>query len=179
MKRGIHSEADIKARCEEVGYCWLWQGAKNAQGYPLMNKDGNVHMVGRWLFEFRNKRKIKPNHVLRMRCMEPTCVSPMCMREVSRSQLVTLQWKGGRRSRIRTPQHLNALRQQAVDAGWTKLTKEQAQEIRQLRTSGILYKDLAARFGVSTTSIGRVIRGESWAEAANGSSVFAWRGVAA
>lgn len=178
VKRGIHSQADIEARCEISGTCWLWQGAKNAQGYPIMNKDGRVQTVTSWLFEHRNGRPVKPDHVIRMRCYDQQCVSPTCMRETSKSDLVRAQWNGGRRSRTLPAHHLRSLRQKAYAAGWTKLDESKAAEIRSLRGSGLLYKEIAPLFGVCPATIGRVVRGELWPLHAPNSSVFAWRPAA-
>lgn len=42
---------------------------------------------------------------------------------------------------------------------WNKLTDEQKDEVRKLRASGVLIKDVAARFGVSPATITRTVYG--------------------
>lgn len=176
--RGIYSEADIKARCEIVGDCWIWQGSKTSSGYATISKDGRVQTVTTWLFEFLKGRPVKPGHVIKMRCRDPHCVSPACMVESSRSQLVRDQWENGRRSRLMSPERRKALRGNAIASGWAKLDEEKASQIRSLHKTGLLYKQIAPMFGVSASTVGRIVRRECWSLHVPNSSVFAWRPAA-
>jgi cold shock CspA family protein len=43
-----------------------------------------------------------------------------------------------------------------------RLTVEQVREIRRLRATGLRYRDIALRFGVSIGAVGAVVRGQHW-----------------
>jgi len=55
----------------------------------------------------------------------------------------------------------NAVRR-GVRSPFAKLTDAAVQEIRALRQAGISYQALANRFGVSSTTISRIVDGTAW-----------------
>lgn len=46
--------------------------------------------------------------------------------------------------------------------GFAKLTEAAVVEIRQLVAAGMRYADVAAKFNVSTTAVGMIVRGVTW-----------------
>jgi DNA-binding NarL/FixJ family response regulator len=48
--------------------------------------------------------------------------------------------------------------------GPSKLTREQVEEIKRLRTGGMMVKDVASRFGVVPSTIVHIMKGRSWAD---------------
>jgi hypothetical protein len=69
---------DIKARCEEVGDCWIWQGAKDGHGRPQARHQGKVVYVRRLARELADGKPMPPNLVAASKCGDPGCVSPEC-----------------------------------------------------------------------------------------------------
>lgn len=55
-------------------------------------------------------------------------------------------------------------RQKRADHPNAKLTQEQVNQIRRLAAKGVDRKALVARFGVSKSTIGEILRGDAWTE---------------
>lgn len=70
---------DIKARCDEVGECWIWNGYVDSYGAPLAYV-GNRKMraVRRIVRELTDGSPIPDGHVVVAKCGERRCVSPRC-----------------------------------------------------------------------------------------------------
>jgi hypothetical protein len=131
--------------------CWLWVGS--------VNFDSRGDRYGRRVHEGRFWRAHRLSFVLHRgpipdglwvlhRCDTPLCVNPqhLFLGTVTDNNADMTQ-KGRRRSA------------EGEAAGNSKLTAEQVVEIR---TSPGSHANIAARFGVSPTTIGRIQNGEGW-----------------
>lgn len=55
--------------------CWVWDGALNSDGYPLVWHEGKPQLARRVTWEQHNG-PIPEGHVLRNECMKRSCVRP-------------------------------------------------------------------------------------------------------
>lgn len=89
-------------------------------------------------------------HVLH-HCDNPPCVNPAHLFLGTNADNVADKTAKGRGRGGRGEAHRNA-----------KLTADQVREIRELAASGLTQREIAARYGVRHTAIGKILRGERW-----------------
>lgn len=158
----------IKDRCDEVGNCWLWRQTVNSTGYPMMRMGGQTHPVPRWVVEQTIGRAIKPNHCASPACGNRRCCSPTCLREVSRSSLVSESFRAGKRNK---PSEVESRRANAIRTGMAILSMDKAREIRARCQEPL--SALAGEYGVTVSTIKKIRANKSWRE--TGANVFNWR----
>jgi hypothetical protein len=114
--------------------CWIWQGSHDEKGYPL-NARGRVH---RQVYEGEYgsiPKGAEIDHV----CQRRRCIRAEHLRAISHTENI-------RRAKN------------------TKLTLDDARQIRALRKDGHPVKDIAKQFDVSLDMVYRLLRGEYWKE---------------
>jgi hypothetical protein len=124
--------------------CWLWTGTTISNGYGCMWYEGKpeyTHRVAAVIYlDFDLASGL---HVLHQ-CDTPNCVNP--------SHLST----GTHRDNMLDAAAKGRLGKKKLDAG-------KVSRIRyELTTKHTPYRELALQYGVSTTAIGQIARGESW-----------------
>lgn len=123
---------------QERGYdspCFVWLHGKSRKGYGLRSRMGDRSTgVHRTAYE-QTFGEIPPDLTIDHLCSQKDCVNPLHMEVVTRGENV-------RRSKK------------------PLISVSQARELRRLRANGMALRPLAARFGISTDTIGRVVRGE-------------------
>lgn len=168
MKTGhiVLTLALIRGRCESEGECLLWQQAVNTNGLPYAQHRGKVVNVRRLAWELANGEPLPRELVLGMSCGHSACLNLAHMQPMQRRQLQRKLAKAGKfSSPAARAARTAAARQRAV------LSMDAAREIR---SSTERSADLAARFGVSLSTVQKVRQGIVWAESAvRQSSVFA------
>lgn len=124
---------------EDRGYitpCWVWQRQLTEEGYGRISVNGKVQRVHRYYYEHKYgpiPEDRELDHLCRIRsCCRPDHLEP-----------VTGQ--------------VNKQRGAAA-----KLSQEKAAQIRELAKSGVPLADIATMFGVHRTTIGSVVKYESW-----------------
>ena len=122
--------------------CWEWQGAFDAKGYGRIAVDGKEVRAHRFSYELANGPIPSGQHVL-WNCGNSRCVRPDHL------------YLG------RVPVK-HARREASVNA---KLTDAEVKEIRSRAADGEAMAKLAKGYGVSKTSIWRVVKRETWADA--------------
>lgn len=155
----------ISDRIVQRDGCWDWIGAANMQGLPVMRAPGTGTMRSARMVIAEAKGHDTEGKRIMMRCQNKSCVNPahfkpLPVREVMRivSEMGNehlsksgLRWKCGMHAR--------------------KLTPEQVREIQQ---SDGTFRALAAQYGVSTKTIGRIRRGEGYRDVTVGA---VWLGL--
>lgn len=68
----------IKAKCDEVGDCWLWNGAHDGKGRPVCVHMGERISVRRIAKQLDEGREIQAHLVVACKCGDIRCVSPSC-----------------------------------------------------------------------------------------------------
>lgn len=113
--------------------CWIWLRAKGKDGYGSIKRGKRSHRAHRWVYE-QEVGPIPEGLELDHLCRNPSCVNPEHLEPVTKAEN---QWRGVRAT----------------------LTFEQAQAIRQSTGPA---RVVAARYGVSETTVWKIRRGESW-----------------
>jgi len=165
-KLGVWSKREwlqqIRARCEEVGGCWVWTGTVTRHGAPrwTVTRDLQVRVHRRaWEVVVG---PIAPGHVLVNQCGEPRCCRPAHYVCMSKGDHMRSELAAGRG--VRGP-----LLGLAVARSWRKradrkMSPERAALMRARRaeqpTPSI--DVLAHEFGVSRATAWYVVSGRRW-----------------
>jgi hypothetical protein len=115
--------------------CWVWQRGRDHDGYGRVSANGRTVRAHRMMYE-RIRGPIPVGAELDHLCRNPSCVNPDHLEPVSTAVNV----RRGRQS---------------------KLTLDDVQEIRDLAATHT-QRQIAAMYHVGQTTIGHVIRRESW-----------------
>lgn len=117
--------------------CWIWLRARNDRGYGQLRVNGKLVYAHRYFFEQAHgivlPDTIKLHHL---------CEQQPCMRHDHLEPLTH-----GQHMRGHAP----------------KLGPEQVAEMEGLYAAGWLIVEIAERFGVHRTHVGRILKGEKWA----------------
>jgi len=131
--------------------CWVWTGGKNRDGYGSFKIRGvyiGAHRMS-WKIHFSDPGAA---HVLH-KCDHPFCVNPAHLflgdhKANMRDRTQKGRWGGPHGALCHT----------------AKLTPEQVKEARRLYAiGGYRYVDLARIYGVTKSTMGSLLRRESWA----------------
>lgn len=71
---------DIKARCDEVGDCWIWTGITDGRGRANIRIDGKNVSCRRFVRALVDGKPVPRGLVSASPCGDPLCVSPVCSR---------------------------------------------------------------------------------------------------
>jgi hypothetical protein len=128
--------------------CWPWTRGRSTDGYgrvypPKGRQAVPAHRVA---FELAGGT-VEPGEEILHSCDNPPCVNPAHLRRGSHAEnMAEMAGRGRSAAGSRNPR--------------TKLSSDQVEEVRQMARSGLLQRDIAARFGVSRPFVSRLIRGE-------------------
>jgi len=137
----------------EIGpNCWEWTAARNPRGYGVIHDGERVQLAHRvaWLLEHGNlPASLSILHV----CDNPRCVRPSHLFVGTRADNnADMMAKGRYRAGTNPPRGTSA---------WSaKLTED---DIRAIRASADRGVDLAARYGVTKSTITDIRKRRSWA----------------
>lgn len=127
--------------------CWLWTGTVTRLGYGMIGDGGGLRSAHRVSYEL-HRGDIGNNHVLH-RCDNRCCVNPdHLFLGTHRENMADMRDKG------RAPRAQGSAHHQA------KLTERDVRNIRADRSDTDVL--LAARFGVSPSTIGRIKSRRAW-----------------
>jgi hypothetical protein len=162
----------IRDRCLVEGDCWLWRQGINSGGYPQarINGQGGV-MVRRYVYTLMHGRDVHPKKRIASRCENPLCCSPDHLVERTVSRVMEVSYERGARS---LANHYISRLRHARNNGLTKLTIEQAREIRARLLMGETGAGLAREFGLHEKTVRSIKHNRTWREHFSGSSVFTW-----
>lgn len=134
--------------------CWPWKGAKGKQGhgsFAIGSKRNGTNgriQAHRLAYELHHG-PIPDGLEVCHHCDHPPCCNPAHLFVGTHKQNMEDMATKGRSS-------------QGERDSQAKLTTEQVRQIRQLRSDGMKYKDIAPLFGVSKAAIGAVVRRDRW-----------------
>ena len=149
----------IRLRCVEDGDCWLWQGALNSTGHPIMKYPGRPCSTVRRLVMEAAGDPPAPRQPTVNTCGDPLCVSPAHTAKSTIQKVGKEAAKRGAFSRLDRRMKIAATRRKTA-----KLTIEKANEIRH-SSEGI--KELAERYSVNPSFIKAIRRGDVWRDYSN------------
>lgn len=134
--------------------CWPWTAFRNPCGYGMFTvQRGETRLAHRWAYE-EFVGPIPPGMCVCHTCDFPACQNP-------RHWFLGTPGDNSRDKVAKGRQRAGGL-PGASNSG-AKLTEDQVVEIRRLRVAGWTQDALAARFSISQTQVGRIVRGERWA----------------
>ena len=140
--------------------CWIFMGATNDFGYGIIGKDG-----GRGAGNERAHRATYEAFIGHVpdglfvchHCDVPACCNPDHLFIGTNADNMADCKSKGRNSQ--PPRNLHVV---GGVHPLAKLTTDNVVEIRRLAASGVMQKDLAAQYGVSQTSMSKIISGKRW-----------------
>lgn len=130
-----------KCKSGTIAECWLWQGHIGWGGYGVeFLADGSNERAHRIAYMLTTNMYLKRGDCVRHRCTNRDCINPHHLYKSSRSG-----------QSIHGSQH-----------GRSKLNEDEARMIRALHSQGETVVSLAARHGVSPSTISRLVLFRTW-----------------
>ncbi len=146
---------EIKARCEEVGECWIWQGGFLRGRFPIVKIANKSVYPKREAWKAANGKDIPAGNcvVNKKTCNDPHCCNPDHLTTATKRQVLQRTVSDGKLHTTKVRANI-AMTKRAK----SKLSDEAVQEIR--------YSDepvsvLAAKHGISDTYGYMIRRGNS------------------
>lgn len=146
---------------EEVGDCWIWQRGTTPSGYPIMKIHGHGCCSVRRVVAILSGHDLAMRQPVQATCNERGCLNPAHLVPSTSSKIGIAAGKRGAFSTMTRRIKVAAGRRLAADV---KLDMDKAREIRASDESGPV---LAARYGVNTSLINAIKRGDAWIEYGN------------
>lgn len=153
---------EIRERCEEVGNCWIWQGATTENGYPIMKKGskGPCLLVRRVVAKLKGKEP-KPRQPVITTCGEKCCCNPAHVKLSTTKEVAQAAADAGAYSSMDRRAKIAKYRRMAPGA---KLNEDKAREIRlSSKTSAAL----AEEYGVCLSLVKSIRAGRAWRDYAS------------
>jgi hypothetical protein len=149
--------------------CWLWTGTYDGRGYGILSVNGKKVRAHRIGYAIATGHAIPDGELGRHRCDVRACCNG--------HHVIPGSHADNSRDMVERGRCLPAERHARGERnGSAKLTADKVREIRRLG-SEFSQRDLALAFGVSRSSIRRILSGEKWAHVASTSgarSAFRW-----
>jgi len=145
--------------------CWLWTGARTADGYGNLSIRGRLVRAHRLAFELARGPIPEGMHVLH-RCDVRNCVRPDHLFLGANADNVADRVAKGRTRTGSGDRHWTRLYPERLGGpgyGRSQFTADQVREIRALYAAGdVSQPELGRRFGVSHVAIGKILRRVSY-----------------
>lgn len=142
--------------------CWPWTAAMRGTGYGCMNVGGKLVDSHRLAYELAHGAIPLPGLCVTHACDNRACCNPAHL-SVGTKKDNHDDMKA--RHRAPSPDGISAKKREirdTVGVAGQKLTRETAEAIRREHAAGANQIELARRYGVGRSTIGRVVRGERW-----------------
>jgi hypothetical protein len=123
--------------------CWLYTGTLISNGYGNMSFRGKAEYTHRIAALLYLDFDLGSGLCVLHKCDTPACFNPDHLMIGTQQENMR---DAARRGRM----------------GGYRLTAEQVGEIKYLLHEGSSYRSLGTRYGVSTTAVGQIARGETW-----------------
>lgn len=130
--------------------CWFWSGGRKASGYGTYYANRRSNAAHRVAYALE-VAPVLPGFTVRHRCDTPPCVNPSHLVAGTQKQNVEDREERSRRAAPR-----------GVDNGHAKLTEALVREIVSAVARGESQVAVARRLGVEKSTVGKIVRGESW-----------------
>lgn len=152
------------ARVERSDDCWLWTGKRMWQGYGMV-WDGRTRRAHRVAYELENGR-IPAGMLVLHSCDNPPCVKPAHLfLGTQQDNMDDKVAKGRAATGDRNGAHTHPETRARGERHWAaRLTWESVRAMRAAAGAGESGASLARRFGISGSSIHRILTGQNWKE---------------
>ncbi len=134
-----------------VDACWPWMGSRYKSGYGRIRRGKVQRAAHREAFEIAFGNNVPRELMVCHRCDNPPCVNPAHLFLGTLADNNADRAAKGRNADVRGERHPCA-----------KLTAADVLEMRRLRSEGVAFKVLGARFGVTTQAAHLAVSGKSW-----------------
>ncbi|MCA8385310.1 hypothetical protein FOC27_09225 [Burkholderia multivorans] len=134
--------------------CWIFMGCLNSKGYGNVGHAGKNRLAHRISLEF-HKGIIPAGLLACHRCDVKCCVNPNHIYAGTRSQ--------NAKDALERGQMATGIRN-----GWAKISDTDVLQIRLLAQSGMTYREVASRFGISADYVKEIKIGKRRAPASEG-----------
>jgi hypothetical protein len=147
--------------------CWEWTASTVPKGYGVIWFQGKQQYAHRVSYQI-HIGPIPGGLLILHECDNPRCVNPQHLFPGTSAQNTADMLSKGRHKTNPAHGERNAMRRHkgllsGERNGFSKLTQEQVNQIRDLYRNGAKQAELAAQFGVNQPHISRIVRGEAWA----------------
>lgn len=136
---------------ERVDECWPWLGARYPAGYGRIRRGKRQRVAHREAYEIAYGVTIGDELMVCHRCDNPSCCNPAHLFVGTAADNNADRALKGRNGDTRGEKHPRA-----------KLSDADVFEIRRMRSDGMIYKTIAARFGVTAQAICYICRWRTW-----------------
>lgn len=134
------------------GECWLWKGAnRKTDGYGVFSVNSKQWLTHRLAWCATHSEGIPPGLQVCHTCDTPLCINPNHL-FVGTTQVNTAD-------RHNKDRDYHA---KGEKSGRSKLTDDQARQIKELRKNGQRVTDLAIIFNVSKATVSEISNGRHW-----------------
>lgn len=144
------------AKVKKLGDCWEWQGSRLKTGYGRIRigygDSREMTLAHRVSWVLHNKKTLTSYQFVMHKCDNPPCVNPDHLMVGTPKDNTQDMIKKGRKRNGRAPGEKN---------GSAKLTWAKVNDIRK---SGKTPSQLAEMYGVTKSSISRILTNQSWKE---------------
>lgn len=136
-----------------MDHCTIWSGGKTKDGYGQLRYGGVVRRAHRVAYCEHHGIPLESisGQVILHECDNPACVNPSHLKLGTQADNIADMYNKGRapcRSGASNPN--------------SKMTDWSAAEVRKLKESGLSYSKIASMFGVSKSTIARIVKGETF-----------------
>lgn len=150
--------------------CWEWTGSLNTSGYGHLRVNGRLIIASRYAWE-RAHGPIPEGACVLHTCDNRKCVNPKHLYLGTHKQNARDRSERGRDGGTKRSGDQNILKRHPEKAlrgsavAQSKLTAQKVVEIRQryFSANGPSQRKLASEYGLSQSSVGAILRRETWA----------------
>ena len=133
-----------------LGRCWNWNGSRNNNGYGVIRIRYKLFLAHRAAYRILVGEIPKGLNVIHS-CDNRTCTNPDHLRVGTQQENIAEAAARGRMGIAKGNRH-----------GKSKLTEANVIQIRKERASGMLIKDIAAKYFVREQTIGQIANRSRW-----------------
>ena len=146
----------LRSYCDTSTGCWIWGGATNQIGYPIIKNGKRGCLLAR-----REAARLAGMVLQGKEPVTTTCGNRLCLNpeHLQKSTTQAIAKAAALRGAYSTKARAQAIAERRRARPVAKLTMEQAREIRASADSGPV---LAERYGVNRSLINGIKRGEAW-----------------
>jgi HNH endonuclease len=130
--------------------CWIWQGSVGSKGYGLMwldYREVRAHVAAQRIFN----GPVRPGEEVLHSCDRPLCVNPHHLSSGTHAENMRQAAERGIAKGLVGTAHHQA-----------KLSDVQVLEIIERKRAGEVQAALAREYGVSETTVSRIVLGSAW-----------------
>jgi hypothetical protein len=134
-----------------INECWPWTGARYTAGYGRIRRGSVQRAAHREAFEIAYGNPVPRELMVCHLCDNPPCCNPAHLFVGSATDNNRDRMNKGRNGDTRGERHPAA-----------KVSASDVLEMRRMRASGALFKEIGARFGVTTQAACFAVNRKSW-----------------